>query len=594
MEPEENIIAKLNEDLKNFKDNLERNNSVLVIDDEEVMLTLFDELLTREGYKISLAKSGEEALESLDSTAVNLLVVDKNLPGISGLETIREARRINPDIEAMIITGYASVDSALEAIEMGAYDYLTKPFGSLDVVKGKIERALKRQNHTLINKKIVGELKGITEGLMKAGVPGEDGRWLLGKFQDELKRFKEELGWKNTVLIVEGEGTAREAMVKSLSEKGYDLLCSRNADEGILTLKQNYINLLLVNKDLPDSTGFELIDAARRIEPNLYAIIIANSASLDPVLRAMEVGACDYILRPLEGPDVLGAKVKKALKEQNESLKYKKLINELIKLWKELVRTKEPKEKKSFFEEMVEDEEIIRQREESYRRPEVKKKGFLEEMIEAEEGIFRRLEEPHRRSEVEEKAEVKAEEPPPIIEPKPEKEPEPEEIKGRVSILVIDDEEVVLGVLRELLTKEGYKVLLARSGEEGLEILKEGKVNLILADKNLPGISGLDMIWAAKKINPAIEAVIITGYASMESAIFAMRLGVCSYLIKPFESMDQIRGVIKGALKKQSERVRARKQYEDFRRKNEELMRRYSELKENARAMGIEDFEEGE
>lgn len=591
MEPEGNIIAQLNEDLKNFKDNLERNNSVLVIDDEEVMLTLFDELLTRQGYKVSLANSGEKALESLGSTAFNLLVVDKNLPGISGLETIREARRINPDVEAMIITGYASVDSALEAMEMGAYDYLTKPFRSLDVVKGKVERALKRQNHTLIYKKIVTELKGITERLIKSGVPGEDGRWLLGKFQNELKRFKEELEWNNTVLIVEGEGTAREAMVSSLREKGYDLLYCGNADEGIMTLRQNYINLLLVNKDLPDSTGFELIDAARRIEPNLYAIIIADSASLDTVLRAMEVGACDYILRPLEGPDILEAKVKKALREQNESLKYKKLINELRNLWKELIQAKEPKEEKSFFEEMAEDENITRPRKEPARRPEVK--SFLEEMIGQEEEIFRRLEESHRRSEIEEKAEIKAEEVPPVItEPEPAREPEPEEIEGQVSILVIDDEEVVLGVLRELLTKDGYKVILAKDGEEGLNILKETKANLIIADKNLPGISGLDVIKAAKEIDPEIEAVLLTGYGSMESAMLAMRLGVCSYVVKPFESMDQIRGVIKEALKKQSERVRLRKQYEDFSRENEELMRRYSELREKARAMGLKDLEE--
>jgi DNA-binding response OmpR family regulator len=450
---------------------------------------------------------------------------------------------------------------------------------------------LKRQNHKLIYKKIVAELKGITERLIKAGVPGEDGRWLLGKFQNELKRFKEELEWKNTVLIVEGEGAAREAMVCSLREKGYDLLYCGNADEGILALKQNFINLLLVSKDLPDSTGFELIDAARRIEPNLYAIIIADSASLDTVLRAMEVGACDYILRPLEGSDILEAKVRKALREQNESLKYKKLINELRNLWKELIQAKEPEEGKSFFEEMAEEEKNIRQGKESARRPEVK--SFLEEMIGQEEEIFRRLEESHRRAEIEEKAEIKAGEVPPVtIEREPAKEPKTEEVEGQVSILVIDDEEVVLGVLRELLTKDGYKVISAKNGEEGLKILKETKANLIIADKNLPGISGLDVIRAAKEIDPEIEAVLLTGYGSMESAMLAMRLGVCSYLVKPFESMDQIRGVIKEALRKQSERVRVRKQYDDFSRENEELMRRYSELRERARARGVKDLEE--
>jgi DNA-binding NtrC family response regulator len=119
--------------------------SILVVDDEPVVRDMFEFLLANSGYQVSLAANAEEALESLENFDYNLLIVDKNLPGLSGLELMERVRKLRPQAEFMVITGYASYQSAVEALRLGALDYLEKPFEDIDLVKKKIDRAVERQ-----------------------------------------------------------------------------------------------------------------------------------------------------------------------------------------------------------------------------------------------------------------------------------------------------------------------------------------------------------------------------------------------------------------------------------------------------------------
>jgi DNA-binding NtrC family response regulator len=119
--------------------------SILIVDDEPVVREMFEFLLTGSGYQVSLAADAEEALESLENFDYNLLIVDKNLPGLSGLELMEKVRELRPQAEFMVITGYASYQSAVEALRLGALDYLEKPFEDIDLIKKKIDRAVERQ-----------------------------------------------------------------------------------------------------------------------------------------------------------------------------------------------------------------------------------------------------------------------------------------------------------------------------------------------------------------------------------------------------------------------------------------------------------------
>jgi len=122
------------------------------------------------------------------------------------------------------------------------------------------------------------------------------------------------------------------------------------------------------------------------------------------------------------------------------------------------------------------------------------------------------------------------------------------EVGGKQTILVIDDEEVVRVLFQSLLDEEGYKTLLAEDGHRGIELLDQHTPAVALVDKNLPDISGLDLIASEKKRHPNTEFIMITGYASLDSAVKAMEVGAFSYLTKPFVDMDVVMDRIRAAL----------------------------------------------
>src|SRR5438552_1552113 len=107
---------------------------ILVVDDEEIMRDILETLLKREGYDVRLASSGEEGLELARSTPFDAAIIDIMMPGINGIETLDELKRIDEDLAVLIITAYASVESAISAMKAGAFDYITKPFKNDEVL----------------------------------------------------------------------------------------------------------------------------------------------------------------------------------------------------------------------------------------------------------------------------------------------------------------------------------------------------------------------------------------------------------------------------------------------------------------------------
>ncbi len=126
---------------------------------------------------------------------------------------------------------------------------------------------------------------------------------------------------------------------------------------------------------------------------------------------------------------------------------------------------------------------------------------------------------------------------------------------NRKTILVIDDEEVVRFLFQTLLEEEGFETVLAADGREGVEALNRHRPALVLVDKNLPDVSGVDLIASEKKRHPDTEFIMITGYASLDSAVKAMEVGAFSYLTKPFEEMDLVLDRIHAALEVNNLRV---------------------------------------
>jgi FixJ family two-component response regulator len=116
--------------------------AVLVVDDEPLVLEVAATAISMRGLEVVTAGTADEALALLRQRGFGCLLTDKNLPGMNGIELIRETLRLQPHCACMVMTGYASTQSAVEALRLGAVDYLTKPFESLPLVAEKVWRAI--------------------------------------------------------------------------------------------------------------------------------------------------------------------------------------------------------------------------------------------------------------------------------------------------------------------------------------------------------------------------------------------------------------------------------------------------------------------
>ncbi len=101
---------------------------ILVVDDEQAVRDLLSKTLTMADYDVDAADDGPSALEKMRAVEYDLLITDLKMPGMDGLSVIREARKVAPDLRVIIITGYSTEASAIEAINLGVSGYLTKPF----------------------------------------------------------------------------------------------------------------------------------------------------------------------------------------------------------------------------------------------------------------------------------------------------------------------------------------------------------------------------------------------------------------------------------------------------------------------------------
>jgi DNA-binding NtrC family response regulator len=117
---------------------------VLLVDDEEEFLASITPVLTRRGLNVATASGGQEGLDTLAKKVVDVMVLDMKMPGMSGMETLREVKKRFPLIEVVVLTGHGSLETAVEAVKAGAYDFLAKP-AEVDALTTKIREAYERK-----------------------------------------------------------------------------------------------------------------------------------------------------------------------------------------------------------------------------------------------------------------------------------------------------------------------------------------------------------------------------------------------------------------------------------------------------------------
>ena len=132
---------------------------ILVIDDEDSMCNFMEIMLAKEGYSVETACSGNEGLQLLKKNRYDLVIADLNMPDMTGIDVLKQVKSFRQNQDLIVMTAYASVDTAIEAMKHGAVDYITKPF-KVDEIKLVIEKSISRKNLEKENTNLKKQLKG--------------------------------------------------------------------------------------------------------------------------------------------------------------------------------------------------------------------------------------------------------------------------------------------------------------------------------------------------------------------------------------------------------------------------------------------------
>lgn len=180
---------------------------IIVVDDEESMGKFMQIMLSKEGYEVTRVQSGPEALEELKNRKFDLVIADLMMPKMDGIKLLSEVKNIDPNLSFIVMTAFASVDTAIDAMKKGAFDYITKPF-KVEEIKLTIKKSLDQKRLTQENLQLRSQLKkefGLENFISKS--PG-----IL-----KLKELAVKVAASDSTVLIQGEsGTGKELVAKAI------------------------------------------------------------------------------------------------------------------------------------------------------------------------------------------------------------------------------------------------------------------------------------------------------------------------------------------------------------------------------------------
>lgn len=298
--------------------------SILVIDDEEGMRALLSHELGLQGYRVVASGDGEKALQEMRRTRFDLVISDIRMPKLGGLETLDEIKRISPETEVIIMTGYASIEAAVQAMKKGAYDFIQKPF-NLEEISALAEKAIEKS-----------ALKGSLSmyEASKAVFTSVRFEQLLPII---VRLLRETLKAEDAVVMLPGETGALGIIASvGLQKDGEKRARIEMAERAAANPALSGYNAVI----LADSRGAEAGQGAAEnrvssivcklpIEPGVSGIISASRGA----------GAPEFGLADLRGFTILAAQAAQALRNASLYHKLEEKISELETAKSELVQS---------------------------------------------------------------------------------------------------------------------------------------------------------------------------------------------------------------------------------------------------------------
>lgn len=312
--------------------------SILVVDDDPLVLAGFCEVLIKEGLDVTAAPSGREALSLMRVRGFDVILTDMLMPKVSGFEVLRGAMDILPDAVVIMVTGHASVRSAVEALRHGAYDYLIKPCEDEELmfrVRMGIERIHMRrelrskeidaekmkaiaQTAVTVNDQIntplnvilnsaeyirmktlpesddlqqsldfigqeVSKIKSVIQRLARIADPqireyGGGTAFMVDVDRSGQREFKvgQETGGKRRILIVDDEQFMVYTLAKILELMGYDVLSALGGQEAYDLYLAQPVDLVVTDLHMPNMNGLELLTSIKTHNPEIPVILVTG------------------------------------------------------------------------------------------------------------------------------------------------------------------------------------------------------------------------------------------------------------------------------------------------------------------------------
>src|SRR5580700_1631723 len=183
--------------------------TVLVVDDEPSNLQSIEKIFQRDGMRVLTADGAKAALELVRSHRVQVVLTDLMMPGVSGIELLRALKQLSPDTEVVMMTAYGTVETAVQAMREGAYDFVEKPLKRMTIVKS-VRKAAERQSLVAENRSLRNEIKLLTKREIVGSSPA------LRRVLDVANQAAPSSA---TVLILGESGTGKELLARHIHER---------------------------------------------------------------------------------------------------------------------------------------------------------------------------------------------------------------------------------------------------------------------------------------------------------------------------------------------------------------------------------------
>jgi len=544
--------------------------NILVVDDEAGICQNVEKILSKNNYKVTSATSAKEALDILAEKKFELVISDIVMPQMNGLQFLKSLKSSWPATKAVMMTAYASTDTAVKAIRLGALDYLPKPF-TPDELRSLVEQALSGK---LIEAKVS---KAEKEAISVIDVDAPFDIDEVAKVTGEA--YARSLG-RSDMPVVEVKATEPlegfcevGTMVCDIFKK-LGATCKAGTKTGACPQKKAKAKKSAEAEQAPDVktligidqpfnydevravTGPEYLQYLRHdgvvvptyeeLKANVSRLLEADHIDVDMPFDEKEVAAAtgETYARQLGRSDMPVVEI-----TGSDAIEGFCQVGTMVcDIFKKLGATckagtksgvcpqKKAKKKAGQAAAAVIDTRKLISPDLPFNYEEV-------EAVTGPEYVAHLIYDGTVQLPYEQlKADYQA-----VLA----REAKPDSVavhKGRETVLVIDDEIAVNNNIRKILSKKDYKVDQAASKKEALEKIAAHAYNLVLLDLRMPGVKGLELLGAIREAQPQARVIIVTGYASIETAKEAARMGAIDYLPKPF-TPSEIRNATEKAMK---------------------------------------------